>query len=218
MYAPPHRARRKPVDEQPKAEDRRTARAMEFHRRWHERERAGASDSDLVALAFEHCNAMVLAVATRLTGSDAEAEDISQSVFELLARKLHTIREPARIPGFLKTCTVRRSLDVVRRRKRRRARADLLLSDDEKYGGSSEFALAASVHQMLDMLTRDERAAVVLKHVDRHTHAEVASLMEISVATVRRRLEAARHKVDGLMGDGRAFRLFDQLGDEVPSD
>jgi RNA polymerase sigma-70 factor (ECF subfamily) len=186
--------------------------ASEFHRRWVGLVAGGASEAQLVGLAFDHCNAMVFAIANRITGSRWEAEDITQSVFENLARKLSTVRDPARIPGFLKTCAVRTALKQVKRGRWRREQVALYYDDGDRAGAAHDAALAASVRQLLDRMTPDERTAVVLKYVEMHSHEEVARLMGVSVATARRRLDAAKKKVIAWVGGDEATReILEQM-------
>jgi RNA polymerase sigma-70 factor (ECF subfamily) len=186
--------------------------ASEFHRRWVGLVAGGASEAQLVGLAFDHCNAMVFAIANRITGSRWEAEDITQSVFENLARKLGSVRDPARIPGFLKTCAVRTALKQVKRGRWRREQVALFYDNGERASGEQDAALAASVRQLLDRMTPDERTAVVLKYVEMHSHEEVAKLMGVSVATARRRLDAAKKKVITWVGGDDATReILEQM-------
>lgn len=145
---------------------------------------------------------MVFAIANRITCSRWEAEDVTQAVFEKLLARLAKIREPEAIPGFLRTCAVRMSLRQVRRSRWRRNRlaqawgAPEIQDDDPA-------ALATLVRQLLARLDPEERAAVVLKYVELHSHEEVAELMGVSVSTARRRLEAGRAKLEAVLGEER---------------
>lgn len=189
----------------------RKAPASEFHKRWLGMVAKGAGDSQLVGLAFDYCNAMVFAIANRITGSRWEAEDITQSVFENLARKLSTVRDPARIPGFLKTCAVRISLKHVKRSRWRREQVQLAFGHQEGLTRSDDASMAASVRQLLERLKPDERTAVILKYVEMHSHEEVAHLMGVSVATARRRLDAGKKKITALVGDTVVDEILEQM-------
>lgn len=164
-----------------------------MHERWRAAQGRGASDAELVRIAFDHCNRMVYAVAHRILGSAYDAEDITQSVFEVFARRLHHIRDPARIPGFLKRCAVRTAVRQLRRTRWRQDRLVKVLGHgDDASDGERE---AWSVRFALERLDPQERAAAVLKHVERHTHGEVARLLDVSPATARRRLASAQEKL-----------------------
>lgn len=173
--------------------------------RWSDLLRAGAPDAELIRLAFDHFHEMVFSTASRIVGNPWEAEDITQSVFETLVRRLAFVRDPAFLPGFLKTCAVRISLRQVKRQRWRSRRLDMMppvaIPDD----GPARVAL---VRQLLGHLDEEERVAVVLKCVEQHSHPEVAELMGVSVPTVRRRLVSARGKLVAMLGDDGVALVF----------
>lgn len=154
---------------------------------------SGATDARLVGIAFDCCHRMVYAVAYRITGSTFDAEDITQSVFETLARRLPDIREPVRIPGFLKRCAVWTASRHVRRARTREKR--LVRGFPHEPPANDAERDACWVRIALERLDPEERAAVVFKHVERRTHAEVARLLDVSRSTARRRLAAADSKL-----------------------
>jgi RNA polymerase sigma-70 factor (ECF subfamily) len=164
-----------------------------MHREWQAAVRGNASDARLVRIAFDHCHGMVYSVAHRITGSPHDAEDITQSVFETLARRVHDIRDPLRIPGFLKCCVVRKSSRHLRRARWRKERL-IRVSPREQPANDADRD-AHWVRLALDRLDPEEREAALLKHVKRHTHAEVARLLDVSTSTARRRIASADSKL-----------------------
>ncbi|MBX7081588.1 MAG: sigma-70 family RNA polymerase sigma factor [Nannocystaceae bacterium] len=182
--------------------------ATDFHRAWRVLEQRNAALSEFVNLAFDHCHAMVYAIANRITGSRWEAEDVTQAVFEALLEQLPKIREHARVPGFLRTCAVRIALRQVKRSRWRRNRAELAFAFDPQQFIGDQPAMAAMVRQLLARLEPEERAALVLKCVELHSHEEVAELMGVSVATARRRLDSARRKLGAMVGETRVDEIL----------
>ncbi len=182
--------------------------ATDFHAAWRVLEERGATASEFVNLAFDHCNAMVYAIANRITGSRWEAEDVTQAAFEALLAQIGRIRDHARVPGFLRTCAVRMALRHVKRSRWRRARTEVAYAFDPHQFVAEEPTLAAIVNELLARLDPEERAAVVLKCVELHSHDEVAELMGVSVATARRRLDSGRKKLAAMVGEDRVGELL----------
>jgi RNA polymerase sigma-70 factor (ECF subfamily) len=150
----------------------------------------------LLQLAFERCRGMVHTIALRNTGDRDDADDITQNVFEILARRIHRLRDPGSIPGFLRGCAVRQSWALRRIRQRRSDKiADLGVPDAR--GVDRPFD-AALVRQLIARLETSEKRALVLKYAAGLTHDEVALTIGASVATARRRVDAARRKLQAL--------------------
>jgi RNA polymerase sigma-70 factor (ECF subfamily) len=173
--------------------------SSEFHRRWLELDLGGAATVDRVTLAFDFCHRMVYAVASRITGSRWDAEDVTQNVFESFARSLHRVRDPARIPGFLKVSAVRTAMHHVKRHQWRRER--LAARFEVRQGSSDPGDVALVVRQLLDRMPIEERTALVLKYGEGMDHAEVAEHMGLSVATVRRRIDSAKERLAKRLGN-----------------
>lgn len=186
-----------------------------FADEWNLLVRRGAGAEALLELAFDRCYAMVYTVAHRITGSPWDAEDLAQGVFETFARKLQTIREPAAIPGFLKTSAVRASLRHAKRgrwirRRRLVLQAEQAIDPAGRDRAGSAIS-AAAVRQVLERLTPEERTVVVLKLVEGHSHEEVATLMNVSKSTARRRLDSARERINAMAGDRVSTAILAQM-------
>jgi RNA polymerase sigma-70 factor (ECF subfamily) len=184
---------------------------------WNVLVRSGAGAEALLELAFDRCYAMVYTVAHRITGSPWDAEDLAQGVFETFARKLDTVREPAAIPGFLKTTAVRAAMRHCKRGRWMRRRRLVLQAEHamdpgrQDRGGSA--ISAAAVRQVLERLTPEERTVVILKLVEGHSHEEVAALMNVSKSTARRRLDSARERINAMAGDPVSTAVLAQMED-----
>jgi RNA polymerase sigma-70 factor (ECF subfamily) len=143
-------------------------------------------------------------IAFRILGRDEEVDDVVQDVFLAAFKGLRALREPDAIKGWLATVTVR----VATRRLRRRKLRDFFGFDQHPYddvaaeGASPEQrAVLASIYAMIDKLPISERVAWTLRHVEGMALEEVASACACSLATAKRRIAAARQKIDQAVSD-----------------
>ena len=143
----------------------------------------------------------VYRLAFRLTGSAADAEDLTHDVFVRVFRSLHTYTE-----GNFDAWVSRITVNLFRDRWRRRARIaiDPTEHDDlvsahaaTSHPHTTEDAWAAAnldidVQAALDALPDAYRAAVVLCDVEGMAYEQVADLLGVRLGTVRSRLHRGR--------------------------
>jgi RNA polymerase sigma-70 factor (ECF subfamily) len=136
-------------------------------------------------------------VAYRLTGNEADAEDLVQEVLLRVRRGLETYR-PGSMEGWLSRITTNAFLDDVRRRKRRPA---LVMADppDELLPAApaadevlASLTLPEQVQAALARLPEDFRAAVVLCDVVGQSYDQIAEILGVPVGTVRSRIHRGR--------------------------
>src|SRR5580692_2754461 len=151
---------------------------------------------------------MVYASARRLTASDATAQDITQDVFLKAWEHFAELRERVGAGGWLKTVTLRLSLNHLGRYRRRwRFFSELMpagatagSSDQEASEAEVEFAVETfdTVFASLADAQRDERVRaaltrlpdaqrvpLVLFHFEDQPYQQIATHLEISVAKVK---------------------------------
>ncbi|MGC1459663.1 MAG: sigma-70 family RNA polymerase sigma factor [Steroidobacteraceae bacterium] len=152
---------------------------------------------------------MVYATARRLTASDATAQDITQDVFLKAWEHFANLRERVGAGGWLKTVTLRLSLNHLGRYRRRwRFFSELLPAAGLDTGGSDqeapdvdvEFAVESldTVFASLAHAQRDERVRaaltrlpdaqrlpLVLFHFEDRSYQQIAQDLEVSVAKVK---------------------------------
>ncbi|WP_031524821.1 sigma-70 family RNA polymerase sigma factor [Streptomyces sp. NRRL F-5123] len=163
----------------------------------------GSSTADTLAEVFEGQRARLHAVAHRMLGSHADAEDVVQEAWLRLSRQ----DAPAigNLPGWLTTVVGRISLDVLRtRRSRPQASYDdgwpeLAVRADDGAGPEDGAALAdalgAGLLVVLASLRPDERLAFVLHDLFAVPFAEIARILGRSAAAAKMLGSRARAKV-----------------------
>jgi RNA polymerase sigma factor (sigma-70 family) len=182
---PVHRLIRTLVDRQ--REDRTSDR--DLLRRF-----AARRDEEAFAALFRRHGAMVLGVAARVLGHQADAEDVRQATFLLLARKAGALTWRDSAAGWLYAAAYRLALQArqsARRRRQREAQvkakpsrdplADITLRD-----------LQAVLDEELSRLPRKYSAVLILCCLEGKARDEAAGHLGLPVATVKSRLEAGR--------------------------
>ncbi|MFM0735903.1 sigma-70 family RNA polymerase sigma factor [Paraburkholderia xenovorans] len=154
------------------------------------------------ASSFEAVRARLLALAYRMLGSRAEAEDVVQDVW--LKWHLADTGEVQTPPAWLTTLTTRTAIDRLRHVQRERAsQVSGWLPEpwlDEVAPSAEELALRAAemsygVMLLLERLKPDERAAFVLHEAFDCDYAEIGRILERSPATCRQIVHRAKGRL-----------------------
>lgn len=163
-----------------------------------ERLRAGdpRAFEDLVT-AYQH---RVFAVAYRMLGSRAEAEEAAQEVFLRAHRGLADFRGEAKLSTWLYAITSRFCLSRLASGQARfeRARRDQAVLADlpSPDGGAPEVLerreAEATLHRAIAELAEDRRIMVVLRDLEGLSYDEIAESLGLTLGTVRSRLHRAR--------------------------
>jgi RNA polymerase sigma-70 factor (ECF subfamily) len=144
---------------------------------------------------FDRYARYVAGIAVRLLGrDDAEIDDIVQDVFWLASRRIDRLPDMTSARGWLAvvtTRTVRRKLQ--RRRFRRLFHGDQPVSDVPAIVASPEQrATLKRVYEVLETLPIDQRLAWSLRYIEGEQLECVAEMCGCSLATVKRRIDAAQ--------------------------
>ena len=154
------------------------------------------------ASSFEAARARLLALAYRMLGSRAEAEDVVQDVW--LKWHLSDTEELLTPAAWLTTITTRAAIDRLRHVQRERAsQAAGWLPEpwlDEVAPSAEELALRAAemsygVMLLLERLKPDERAAFVLHEAFDCDYAEIAAILERTPAACRQIVHRAKARL-----------------------
>ncbi|WP_318206595.1 MULTISPECIES: sigma-70 family RNA polymerase sigma factor [unclassified Streptomyces] len=176
-----------------------------------------AGPPGLVAEAFEAQRDRLRAVAYRVLGSHADAEDVVQEAWMRLARQDQAAID--NLAGWLTTVVGRISLDLLRSRRARPETAcgedlaTLVVVPDDGPAPDEQVALADSVGLallvVLDSLTPSERLAFVLHDMFAVPFHEIGRILGKSAAATKMTASRARckvHATDRPAGPGREHR------------
>lgn len=127
---------------------------------------------------------VVLRVCRAILGPH-DAEDAWSETFIAALRAYPDLRSGSNVRGWLVTIAHRKALDTIRKRRRAPTPAaevpDAATHDPQHDGG-----LEAALREALEALPPKQRGAVVLHHVAGLPYAEVAEMLDTTVAAARR--------------------------------
>jgi RNA polymerase sigma-70 factor (ECF subfamily) len=162
-------------------------------------------DKEFLAARFEEHRSHLRAVAYRMLGSLAEADDAVQDAWLRLSRA--DASEVENLGAWLTTVVARVSLNMLRSRNTRREESlsvhvpDPLITDEQTLQPEDEAVLADSVGLallvVLDTLTPAERLAFVLHDMFQLPFEEIAPMVGRSPAAARQLASRARRRVKG---------------------
>ncbi len=141
-----------------------------------------------------------------LTGSEADAADLTQETFYIWANKGHQLNNPANVKGWLFTTLHREFLKICRRQKRY---ADEPI--DESAHNLPDLPAdrvnridSQTLLRMLSEIGEDFRAPLVLYYIEDFSYKQIADVLAIPLGTVQSRIARAK------------IRLFQLLTDSPP--
>ncbi len=171
-------------------------------------ERVKAGDHRAFELMFDRYVSRVYRQSLRLTGNEADAEDVVQEVFLLAYRKAKTFQGRSEFSTWLHRLTINASLTKLRQRKREKEvfLDDCLphFSEDghhlipvvdwsqdvDKFVAGNE--INQLIHLALDQLSPVYRAVVVMSDLEDMSNREVGEALGLTVQAVKSRLHRAR--------------------------
>jgi RNA polymerase sigma-70 factor (ECF subfamily) len=175
--------------------------------------RAQNGDRDALEILIMRHERRIFALALRMTGSVADAQDAAQETFIRLHLRIREIDAVRGVGPWLCTVAVNACKDIGRRRRRSRLLPlpdaafefpDSLADPERRFSGrESEDRLRAG----LAILPERERAALLLREMQGFSTAEVARALGSSEVTVRSQICNARLKLR---------RFFQRRGERTP--
>ena len=163
-------------------------------------------DNDAFACLVRKYQKRVHALAWRKIGDFHIAEDITQETFLQIYRKLPTLKDPCRFPGWLYVITNRRCLAWLRKKRiqtQRLEEIDTAMSEKTSYSRhiATEQAKNAAeaqrelVKNLLAKLKESDRTVITLYYLSGMTYAEIGEFLGVSADTVRMRVRRALQRL-----------------------
>ena len=155
------------------------------------------SEAAFAELVRRHIN-LVYSAALRHVGIAAHAEEITQAVFIILARKAAGLRPDAILEGWLHETTRLTALSFLRGERRRHFReqeAYMQSTLQESTGTSNWNQLAPLLDEAVSRLGKKDRDAVTLRFFKGESLREVAASLNVNESAAQRRVHRAVEKL-----------------------
>jgi RNA polymerase sigma-70 factor, ECF subfamily len=155
------------------------------------------TDWHAVTVPTDPLRALAFSIAYRMLGTVSEAEDVVQ---EALLR-LHSAEDVENREAFLTTVTTRLAIDVLRSARARRETytgawlPEPLVEDEALRRVEDEEAISLAFLVLLERLTPDERAVLVLRDSFDYAFEEIGEVLGKSPAACRQVLSRARRRI-----------------------
>ena len=173
---------------------------------------SGPTDAALVVAAragegwaqealYQRYARMVIGLSQRILAGRDDADDLAQDAFVYAFTRLDTLQNPQAFQAWLRSIVARTASKRLRRqrllvrlgiRRNEPIDPDTVVSPDAPADVASEIRI---VYGLLDRLPAEERVALVLRRVEGLDLGEVAEQMNLSLATVKRRISAAEGRL-----------------------
>lgn len=176
-------------------------------------EKCAAGDAQAFDFLVKHYQSKIINIAYGMLQDKEDAYDVAQEVFLKLYRKIGSFAGEASLDTWIHRVTVNASLDALRKRGRRvqtvplavqsedEQAVELPLADDS--AAPEKVVLQNERRRMLldaiERLSPKYRSVLVLREFEDLDYEQIASALDISVGTVKSRLNRAREKLRNLL-------------------
>ena len=186
-----------------------------------------ANGVEAFGLIVERYKDAVFGVALARLHNFHDAEDITQAAFIEAFERLEHLKNPDRLGAWLRSITIHRSIDFLRRKDRV---VDIDAIDELEDDSTNPQAaiegqeLRDRVMAAINRLSKVQRETVTLFYINGYSQQEVAALQEVPLGTIKYRLHEARNRLkkemidmveevlkDGAPKEDFSNRVFDLL-------
>lgn len=144
---------------------------------------------------------LVRSVVRRSIRVESDVEDVVQEVFLQFYRSHRLLRNREALPAFIYAISLRVTIREIRFRRARKRTEHGGQAPGSSFVPPADFEAReaiAGIRAVLDRLNPMDRRAFVLRHVEGLEVSEIAGILDISLATAKRRLAKIAQRVDAM--------------------
>ena len=144
----------------------------------------------------------VYRLTSAILGDEADARDAAQETFVAAWRQMPGLRDADRFEAWLQRIAVNASRMTLRARRRRRVReipSSEVVALASRAGSARSPGDVVLLGEAMGRLDVDQRAILVLHHLEGRPLTEIAEILEIPVGTAKSRLFHARQKLEAAL-------------------
>ena len=166
---------------------------------------AAQGDISAFEIIYERYHRRTYSLTLRMTGSQTEAEDLTQEVFIQLFRKIGSFRGDSAFSTWLHRLTVNQVLMYFRRRsvKNEKVSDDGEMPEQMVHGSANPNRMQVvdriAIKNAVAQLPNGYKSVFMLHDVEGYEHEEVARRLGISIGTSKSQLHKARLKLRMLL-------------------
>lgn len=151
------------------------------------------------AALLDRYGPMVERLIRRILGHDPELADLVHDAFATILTSIHQVREADAVKGWIASVAAHTAHRAIRKRRASRWLCFWKWGADPLPEPSTEPPLGPRdalrrMYAALDKLPADERVAFALRYIDEMGVQEIASICDVSAATIKRRLNRAERR------------------------
>jgi RNA polymerase sigma-70 factor (ECF subfamily) len=171
---------------------------------------ASSGDPRAASVMWDRFSPLVRRILRRTLGPNAEVEELVQGVFLRLLQKVGALPDSAALKPFVVGVTVRVLNSELRRRRMRRflRLRPRLLDDTASLPVANADTALSALYRILDGLDAETRIAFTLRHFEGLQMTELASAMDASLASSKRRLARANARVQAAVSRDAALGAY----------
>ena len=159
------------------------------------REHVERGSEDAFRALVERHAGMVRAAALRVVRDEHTADEVTQAVFTLFARKASRLGREVIIAGWLYRAAHNLAREALRRGRRREENQQLMVSMNDETPPAEWQEIAPHLEEAMSRLRGADRDALVLRFFQEKSFAELAAVLQISEAAAKMRVGRALEKL-----------------------